>query len=274
MRLDDLGTPSETFSEWNAEGVVLLRGFFSADELEPYEREWAHAHGYLGSAADDLGLPILLASNPHGWADSCPYMTHDALRKLCCNPRLGELLRGLTGDDMAVNLNLTGWVSTERDWHADSYLNEPEVGDYYAAVWVALADINPLSGVFQYVPGSHKWPQITRETIGRYFDIEDPSWPKQSETILTELFEEEIESRHATVVSHVPKRGDVLVWHGRLLHRGSKPLRPGVSRPALIAHYSGVHHRPRMPDAVQHENGGWYFPIHTERPIRPKEIYA
>lgn len=269
VRLAEIASPppAPSLADWNADGVLYLPRFFSDDRLAPYCREWKAAHGYRGFGDED-GLPIIHADRPHGWPEACPYMRHDALRALCCDGDLADVLEMLTGDTMAVNLNLTGWVSTQRNWHADSYLNEPEVGDWYAAVWVALGDIHPESGVFQYVPGSHRWPQVTRETIARYYDLADPLWPKHSEGILTDLFEHEIAERDARIVAHVPRRGDVLVWHGRLLHRGSTPRQDDALRPALIAHYSGVHHRPQMPAALAHEAGGWFFPIMQSPPTR------
>lgn len=242
--------------DWNDDGVVIRKAFFDDGLLIPYEEEWRDAHGWTWPAA-----------RPGGWPDTCPYMRHDALRRLCCDGPLAQLLEGLIGEPAAVNLNLTGWVSTQRDWHADQYLNEPEVGDHYAAVWIALGDINADSGPFQYVPGSHRWPQVTRAHIARFYDIGDPQWPKHSEDLLTPLFAREIAEREADIVTHLPQRGDLLVWHGRLLHRGSVPAVPGTYRPALIAHYSGVNHRPRMPTPVQHEAGGFFFPIVTDQPV-------
>lgn len=278
--LDLLGTdpPPESWADWNAAGVVVLEGFLADSPLlDAYRAEWLSVHAQP-ITVDEETTPIRWDVDParaHGWDDTCPYMTNPALRALCCHKGLHDVLASLTHDLMAVNLNLTGWVSTQRNWHCDSYLNEPEVGDAYAAVWIALDDIDPDSGVFQYVPGSHRWPQITRETISRFYDITDPAWPKQSEELLTDLYEREIAARGAEVVSHVPKRGDVLAWHGRLLHRGSAPKSPDSLRPALIAHFSGVNHRPRMPAAVQHETGGWYFPITEPRPVRAaEEIHA
>jgi hypothetical protein len=95
-------------------------------------------------------------------------------------------------------------------------------------------------------------------------DQRDHRWPKFSEQILTPLFEQEIESRGATVVSHLPSRGDLLVWNGRLLHRGSRAKIKGLRRSALIAHYSGIEHRHEMPQAIQHNDGGFYFPLKTD----------
>lgn len=274
--LDDLTVAPPPFSpaDWNDDGVVILPGFFmrGGDEvLTKYAQEWEREH------VPHQGIYGVKPAHPPrgwdqaekgGWADATPYMRYPALRRLVCDGALAIVIERLLGEVAGVHLNLTGWVTTERDWHQDTYLNPPHVGDYYAAVWIALADIEPDSGPFQFIPGSHRWPTVTQLRIGQYLDINDPHWPKQSERILTPLFEAEIEKRNAEVVSYLPKRGDVLLWHGRLLHRGSKANVPGTIRPALIAHYSGVHHRHDMPRAVRHDAGGWYFPIGGKQPVR------
>lgn len=245
MNLAELTVPAppESPADWNAEGVVCLPALVSGARIEAYQRAWCGAN----------------AHRPGGWPDCTPYMRHPEILDLVAP--LADHLETLLGEPAGMHLNLTGWVSTERDWHQDSYLNEPEVGDHYAAVWIALGRIHPDSGPFQYVPGSHRWPQVTRELIGRHVDLTDPAWPKHSEDILSPLFEAEIEARDATWVSHLPDRGDVLIWHGRLLHRGSKARVHGSYRPGFIAHFSGIHHRPQMPGAVEYRGGGWYFPI-------------
>lgn len=234
------------FSDWNAEGVVAWPGLFDRDDplLDAYATEWATQ-----------------APSGLGWPDCTPYARYPALRRLCCDPRIALQLAVTLGGPAGVHLNLTGWISTERNWHADTYLNPAFVGDNYAAMWLALGDIHPDSGPFEYVPGSHRWPYVTREKIGQHVDLDDPMWPKWSEEILTPLFTDEINRRRAKVVEYLPQRGDVLFWHPRLLHRGSPPRVPGRQRPALIAHYSRTDSRPDMPPAVQHEAGGWWYPL-------------
>ena len=86
------------------------------------------------------------------------------------------------------------------------------------------------------------------------------SWPTASERILTPLFTKEIERRGATVRSYLPNRGDVLLWHGRLLHQGSMAKDPTLLRRSLITHFSGINHRSDMPPAEQYGQG-WYFPV-------------
>lgn len=254
---------------WRDEGYVILPWFFgdhnaeafTQDVLDEYARAWLADNGPCGG---DYAAGHEWCERPMGWPYNTPYMHVDALRRLCCDGALGGVLSHLIGEPMAVHLNLTGWRSTQRNWHQDGYLNPDANADHYAAVWVALDDIDPHAGPFQYVPGSHRRFGVIRHDLMRAAlrpDEQGPDWPTHSERILTPLFEDEL--RHDHIVPHefIAKRGDVLIWHARLLHRGSTPIDPTLERRALIAHYSGVHHRPDFPRAVQSDHGGWFFPI-------------
>lgn len=172
------------------------------------------------------------------------------MRGLSLYQPLVEILDDLIGEKMGLHLNLTGWVSTERKWHQDDYLNPDFVNSHYAAVWIALRDIDPDSGPFEYVPGSHTWPLIRREKVLSQCPVktalEDPEWPTKTQDWIAGIIETEIARRDAEVVPFLAKKGDVLIWHGRLMHRGSKPNMPGTPRHALIAHYSSVKHRTDM----------------------------
>jgi hypothetical protein len=234
---------------WGDNGFVHLPGFFTRKELAGYVAEFQAAWPEPASP---------------GWQYATPYMHHPELRRLCCHGDLAAVLEYLIGEPMAVHLNLTGWTSTTRNWHQDGYLNPDPVADWYAAVWVALEDVHPDSGPFQYVPGSHRlFPPIRREKMLAALGetAANPNWPTESERILTPLFEQLIVNEGLTVETYLPKAGDVFVWHARLLHRGSSPSDPSRERRALISHYSAVNHRRDMPEAVQHPAGGWFFPI-------------
>jgi hypothetical protein len=239
--------PDPSTADWNNDGVVVMKNFFPEDLMVAYEQCWREYN----------------TDRPGGWPDCTPYRRHPELFNMLTYGPLGNLLESLIGEPAGVHLNLTGWVSTERDWHQDAYLNPAHVGDYYAAVWIALDDIHPDSGPFQYVPGSHRWRQVTQKKILAALnpDERDHRWPKYSERILTPLFEAEIERQGVPVVSHIASRGDLLVWHGRLMHRGSKANVYHMERRALIAHYSGINHRGDMPKAKRSQNGGWFLPL-------------
>lgn len=233
-------------ADWNEDGFVIKKNLIPEVLMVDYERCW------LENNLDRFG----------GWPDCTPYRRHSEVMDILTYQEINNTMQDLIGEPAAVHLNLTGWISTRRNWHQDTYLNPPHVGDYYVAIWIALETIHPDSGPFQIVRGSHRWPVVTQEKILAVLSPEerDHRWPKYSERILTPLFEQEIEKRNAEVITYLPERGDVLFWHGRLVHRGSEPNTVGMPRKSLIAHYSGINHRQDMPQAQQ-SNNGWYFPI-------------
>jgi ectoine hydroxylase-related dioxygenase (phytanoyl-CoA dioxygenase family) len=178
------------------------------------------------------------------------------------------MMESLVGEDMLLHLALTGWVSTEREWHQDDYLNPPFVAGWYAAVWMALDDISPDSGPFEYLPGSHRWGLLRMDKVRSFLTEEeltrkDPAagvnqWPKYAERFVTPAVERRIERSGLPIRRFLARKGDVLIWHGRLMHRGSLPRVPGTPRRSLITHYSGINHRPEMVMRAKDANGFSY----------------
>lgn len=247
--------PTPSSADWNESGFIIKKNLLPENLMLDYERCWIANNGEI----IDGKLNMI---RPGGWPDCTPYRRHPELMKILMHEEISSTIQGLIGEPGGVHLNLTGWQSTRRNWHQDTYLNPPHVGDYYVAIWIALETIHPDSGPFQLIPGSHMWRTVTQEKILFALPPEerDYRWPKYSEKILTPLFEYIIKSRNAQIFVYLPKRGDVLFWHGRLLHRGSEPNDPILARKSLIAHYSGINHREDMPNAKQY-GSGWYFPI-------------
>jgi len=84
------------------------------------------------------------------------------MRYLLLYPPLMAKLKEVIGEEMILHLCLTGWVSTQRGWHQDDYLNPSFVNSWRTAVWIALGDIH---GPFEYVLGSHRWPLMRGEKV-------------------------------------------------------------------------------------------------------------
>jgi hypothetical protein len=255
-RVDERSLSAEQRA-WRRDGVVILRGFIPDPVLDPYiaRRE------------------LLRTEAPEhfrtGWYCPSPYEHIAELRALALYPPLMRMLEGLIGEQMMMHLNLTGWVSTERNWHQDDYLNPPFVNSWYAAVWIALDRIEPDAGPFEFIPGSHHWPLLRQhkvlacmteaEATERHKVSNALVWPKTSERFVVPAIEGEIAARNAQVRQFIAAKGDVLIWHGRLMHRGSAPLSRDKLRRALIVHYSGINHRPDMRNRLRDANGMYYF---------------
>lgn len=214
---------------WNEDGVLVLPKFMSDERIDAYCR--------------------LRKNVPLGGWNETPYLHYRELRDLALDPRLMAQMKRLVGEEVGLHLNLTGWISTERNWHSDSYLNPEGVDDYYIAAWIALDDIQPDCGPFQYIRGSHRWPVLRRAKLFEQLSQEqrdDPRWPTFTQDAVSAACEEERSQRGGEVVTYLPRKGDVMLWHAFLVHRGSAPTRKGALRRTLIAHYSGVKHRPDM----------------------------
>lgn len=225
--------------DWRRQGFVILPHVLPDDLMAAYCATWR--------AEGDL------ATGKVPWTETA-YMTRPAVRDLCLWPPLMAVLEELIGAPMALHLNLANWRSTRRDWHQDDYLNPPHVDGWYCAVWMALADVRDDAGPFEIVPGSHRWPVLRREKMlwALEEDGTDPMWPTRSEMILSPLYEAELERRGVERLRWLAKRGDVLIWHARAVHRGTVPTNPDRERRALISHYSAIHRRLDMPTVAQH----------------------
>lgn len=243
---------------WRRDGVLILPKFIPDAVLDPYiERRAAYP-------------------DPAGWPIETPYLHLPALRAVALYPPLMDMLAHLIGEPMMLHLCLTGWISTQRDWHQDDYLNPDFVNSWYAAVWIALDDISPESGPFEYVPGSHKWPLLRQQKVQRFLTEEERGrregpaqvnrWEKYAERFVTPAIEAEIRRHESIPRQFIAAKGDVLIWHGRLIHRGTQPKDPNILRKSLISHYSGINHRPDMVVRKTTEQGGVYAWFDHELP--------
>lgn len=246
-------TPDQ--AAWRRDGVVIKRGFIAPEILDPYIRRRLQLQ------------EISMHRHALGWDLPSPYQHVPELRAVCLYPPLMRLMEELIGEPMMLHLNLTGWISTERNWHQDDYLNPGHVNSWYTAVWIALGTIEENVGPFEYIPGSHRWPLTRQDKVKAWMSPEErarvdpdfgyPTWPKDSERFVVPAIEAEIAAQGSKPERFLAEMGDVLVWHGRLMHRGSKAT-GGYWRPALIAHYSGVNHRDDMANRATDENGFTY----------------
>ena len=240
----DASRLSPTQREWRDKGFLLRREFIPHDLIDSY------------SAVREKLKDV------NGWRSPTPYLFVPEIRELCLYQPLCDILESLFGERMGMNLTLTGWVSTERDWHQDDYLNPPGIMSHYCGVWFALDAISPECGPFEFVPGSHRMPLIRSDKMLALLPetgVQDAMWPWYSERLLTPFFEHEIDRRELPVEQFIAKKGDILIWHSRLLHRGAPPLTPGMPRKAIISHYSSVKHRGDVHKIHKQNAKGYYL---------------
>lgn len=97
-------------------------------------------------------------------------------------------------------------TSTETSWHQDIRYWHFE-NDNLVSVWLALDEEFDENGVLEFIPGSHKMRFSPEQFEGKqYFSCTAP----ENQRLI------------GTKTSTVLQKGDVVLFHGRLLHRANK----------------------------------------------------
>jgi ubiquinone/menaquinone biosynthesis C-methylase UbiE len=246
---------------WRRNGFLVLNNFLPDGLIQDYMKLRERSGVGLGGFENIV------------WEETSP-----EIKALGCYAPLSDKISELFGEELAFNFSLTQFTSTNRAWHQDDYLGPDEVYGRYCAVWMALDDIHPDSGPFQFIPGSHRWEGVRGRLVREHLRPEvrgwiglqgqGGHWAEIAESFTTPAYEAKIAREGLPRSTFHARKGDVLIWHGKLVHRGSIANIPGMRRPSLICHYypldigSGAN-RQRRP--TRYKGGGYYWP--TKEPV-------
>jgi hypothetical protein len=212
---------------WRQNGYLIMPSVLPDDRIAGYVR-----------VREANNMPPIA-----GFPNSYAYMQIREIRDICLYEPVAAMMEHLIGDKLALHFDLTQWVSTERTWHQDDYLNEDHINSWYVAAWYALDDVDPASGPFEYVPTSHRWPVMRKQKIQARLNPEEATsarWPSFAEHFVTPIFDAKITESRLPVRQFLAKKGDVLIWHARLVHRGARPRKPGTPRKSIIGHFTAL----------------------------------
>lgn len=196
----------ETFE---STGVVVLPNLVPDEAIDSYVNDfWLKTFEFNDEHSQQLN-------------DDQMYLKHPAVRDLLLHDNIASALSDLDLC-LALHSDITHWRSTNTGWHIDLLQDNPNGADQYLGIWVALDDIDPAAGPFQYIEGSHKW-SLDQEML--------------SGNGMLQMCQSAMNANEHTVHTFLAKKGDVLIWNSRVIHQGSTPER-NVPRPTLIGHFS------------------------------------
>lgn len=108
------------------------------------------------------------------------------------------------------------------------------------AAWIPLEDIHPDSGPLVYYKGSHHPDVLGFYDWGQGSILAsrnaDPSLFDAYSQHLHRIMEE----RDLKPSIFLPKRGDLLIWHGALIHGGTPMRDPAITRRSYVCHHTTV----------------------------------
>lgn len=203
---------------YDENGYLVINDAISAFDLENFNKKYLNKYPNSSNKFNVLESPYVYAEIPE-------------LMEILCNSFIFEIFDELEME-VALHASSATVVSTEVGWHQDCQVGSSVAGNNYIGVWVAIEDIQPESGPFQLIPKSHKWDVPFSEI-----------YPKTKLTEVSscyEYFEHKIETEKPEIFTFTPKCGDILFWHGHMVHRGSIPEQKSLTRKSLIGHYCNL----------------------------------
>jgi phytanoyl-CoA hydroxylase len=210
---------------YDRDGYAVARGVFSTGEVDVLREHYMTLRRRGSYEGDVVGVqpagrdPLKRyprMAQMHRWDDV-------SLRWLL-DERLRERLTGLLGaEPYAVQTMLYFKPPGSRGQavHQDNFYLKAEPGTC-AAAWMALDRADTENGCLLVVPGSHRWPILCTEKADTTQSFTDVTVPVPQQW---------------TAVPVVLEPGDVLFFHGSLVHGSAPNASTDRFRRALIGHY-------------------------------------
>lgn len=211
--------------QFEREGFCILEGFFAAPEIEQLNAEVERLLSEGKAGFNFTGRKIF-----NLWEISQLAKDH-----FFRNPELLKFLGFLLGKPALPFQSLNFTRGSEQRAHSDSIHMTTEPPGYLIATWIALEDVTEDSGPLVYYPGSHRLPFVSTadyDSGNGYFTLGHDSNRHYEDKIAGLIAENNLEKK-----VFLPRRGDVLIWHGNLLHGGSPITRTGATRKSMVCHY-------------------------------------
>ena len=218
-------TPTQP-ADWERDGFVVVRGLFAPDEVDELRKHFMRLRAQGSHPGDMIADTKLGGDDPLRRYPRMIHMHHwdDTSLRWLLDPRLRACLTCLLGrEPYAVQTMLYFKPPGARGQalHQDNFYLRARPGTC-AAAWLALDPCDEANGCMEVVPGSHKLPVLCVEKADVRASFTDVTVPVPE---------------GAPVVPAVMAPGDVLFFHGSLIH-GSRPNASGDRfRRSLIGHY-------------------------------------
>ena len=214
-------------------GVVHLVGILDQRLLEamaePLERV------LTGPEVADLGA-MLGSPGPAFAAGTDHFRHHDEFEDYSCRSPLPEVAASLLGSDRVWLVEDSVLVKEPGSPHRTQFHTDLGYfhlsGTQICTTWAPLDPAGPASGMVQYLPGSHRWPDDYRPN---FFVDPEPLADTTGEVVPDILADPTLAER---LVTFTVQPGDVVVHHARTLH-GGPPNTSITRRRAISVRYAG-----------------------------------
>lgn len=255
---------------FDREGYAVLRGVIDPDLCDQF---W---HAAEGALATEPALRIVAQGAPiensaretpfgplyRGRGDPDRIIDIEACVEMAPQVMLHDAITGFLrpsiGGMPTCIQTLTYSHSSQQAAHSDKYLVSPRAAGAYerdtlAAAWIALEEATDENGALLVWPASHRLqkPRLKEDLDGDY-----PAYTKALQQLCDDAGIEPIR--------FFAEKGDVLFWHGDLIHGGGKILNKERTRKSLVCHYAVLDEKKgsrwREKRSAAYRNGAYFVP--------------
>jgi len=157
-------------------------------------------------------------------------------------PEAVSFLSHVFGSPPALLQSLTFLRGSEQPLHQDfPYVFRQRDIAKLAAFWIPLEDIHPDSGPLIYYKGSHNVGEVGFFDWGDGYINDFSRFEFKGKAIeFTKHLARKVDELQFAPFHFLPKKGDLLIWHGALIHGGSRIVNPSLTRKSFVGHYTAL----------------------------------
>jgi hypothetical protein len=169
-------------------------------------------------------------------------------KDLVTNSYVNDILKTLFNKEQVIYSSLFFREGTSQGYHRDTPHFYTNPIDQYYGVWYALEDINVNAGPLKYYIGSHKLEVPNGyDTFNNLYkniqNIDEIDISNDYSCIIkyNEAIEKMCEEKKLLKVDqnnyiNQINKGDIIIWHPKLLHGGSDIIHPTLTRYSMVTH--------------------------------------
>lgn len=174
------------------------------------------------------------------------HIYNENTKNLVTNTHVNEILETLFKKPQVIYSSLFFREGTAQHFHIDTPHFYTNPIDNYYGVWYALEDIDINAGPLKYYVGSNKLESFSGYECYNKFLENEPNYTirnndfrmlieynKQIEDLCKENNLERVDEKN--YINKINK-GDVIIWHPKLLHGGSDIIDPTLTRYSMVTH--------------------------------------
>ncbi len=215
---------ADHLSAYERDGYTIVRGAYTAAECNDFVQYMLDLHaghhqveGFGPRDPDDWDRVISRA------------LHHPRGLTWMLDPRLRQPLQTLLGEEPDGVQSMYFYQGSEQRRHQDAFYLPGCM-----STWAALQEVSAQNGSIQIQIGSHKKPLMHKEDFREDADGNKGRWHGWDQD---DAFDALFEENGLPEIAIEAQKGDVVFFHGGLIHRGGPILEAGSFRHSWAGHY-------------------------------------